>query len=768
MKILVVDKDIAVAQSLQLLLSQRNYEVDIAADGEAALRMADAFDYHLVLLDALLPRSSGIEVCQQLRKRGFQQPILLMTGQATTQQQAIALNTSVDDYVVKPFDSNELNDELLDRIQALLQRGTTADEPIFSRNRLSLDRNYQQISGELSESEEKYRSLFNSIDQGFCLLEVFFDANNKAIDYRFMEINKAFAQQSGLVDAVGKTILEIVPNLEPQWAELYGQVAKSGEAVRFEADVPSMNRIFDIYAFPSGVPGQNLVAVLFADITDRKLTEQKIREQAALLDITSDAIFVQDLDHHILYWNQGAELLYGWQSTAAVGQIAYQLLQMNPEQIPEIIRLLLNQGEWRGELHKVTKTGKTVIVEARWTLMRDAADRPQYILSVDTDITEKKQLESQFYRAQRLESVGTLASGIAHDLNNVLTPILVISQLLRLPQFNLAESQEMLQVVEESARRGANMVKQILTFTSGSGGERTTVEVAPLLQEVIKVVQQTFSKSITVCEAIPAQFLNQVFTNATQLHQLLMNLCVNARDAMPNGGTLTLTVENFEANEIFAQMNLDARVGQYVLITVTDTGTGIAPEVRDRIFDPFFTTKSPGQGTGLGLSTVLGIVRSDGGFVQVASEVGQGTQFKVYLPAIKTEALQKPQQTRLPQRKGKLILVIDDEEYILRANRIILETHQYRVLTASNGMDAIATYAQHQKKIDVVLVDMMMPDMDGLTVIRILKKMNPQIRVIAASGLMSQYQQSLKSLGITNCINKPYTTEELLTNIYQG
>ncbi|MGL5059966.1 MAG: PAS domain S-box protein, partial [Microcoleus sp.] len=626
----------------------------------------------------------------------------------------------------------------------------------------------EQIAAEavLRESEERYRTLFESIDEGFCTVEMLFDENDTPIDYRFLEVNPRFEPQTGLRQAVGKRILEMLPEHEQHWFEIYGRIAMTGEPLRFENEARALNRWYDVYAYRVGEPEQRRVGILFRDISDRKLAEQKIQEQAALLDITSDAIFVRDLDHRILYWNQGAKQIYGWLATEAIGQTAYHLLQSNPDQIPKIMPMLLAQGEWQGELHKVTKTGKTVIVEARWTLMRDAADRPQFILSVDTDITEKKQLEAQFYRAQRLESVGTLASGIAHDLNNVLTPILAISQLLRLQQSELtARSQEMLQIVEDSAKRGANMVRQILTFTRGSGGERTLVEVAPLLQEVIKVVRQTFPKSITVREAIPVQFLSQVSADATQLHQLLMNLCLNARDAMPDGGTLTLAVANFEANEIFAQMNLDARVGQYVLIAVADTGTGIAPEVRDRIFDPFFTTKAPGKGTGLGLSTVLGIVRSDGGFVQVASEVGKGTQFKVYLPAIETKASRKLPQTQLPDGKGKLILVVDDEEPILQATRIILETHHYRVLTANSGMEAIATYAQHQQQIAVVLLDMMMPDMDGVTVIRILQKMNPEIRAIAASGLMPQYQQNLKSLGIVTCINKPYTTEELLNNI---
>ncbi|WP_088889132.1 response regulator [Leptolyngbya ohadii] len=504
------------------------------------------------------------------------------------------------------------------------------------------------------------------------------------------------------------------------------------------------------------------------ELSDRKQAEQKIREQAALLDVATDAILVRDLDHHILYWNQGAERLYGWTAEEALAQKANELLSVTPAGIAKVMQTVLEQGEWHGEIHKVTKTGKPVIVEGRWTLVRDEAGQPKSVLIVDTDITEKKSLESQFYQAQRLESLGTLTSGIAHDLNNALTPILTIAQLLRMQQHEMdARSQEMLQVLEDSARRGADLVQQILTFTRGTGGERTPVEVVPLLQEVVKVTQQTFPKFITIRETVAAQPVSPVSANTTQLHQILMNLCVNARDAMPNGGTLTLSAENFEVNEVFAQMNLDARMGQYVLITVADTGTGMVPEVRDRIFDPFFTTKPLGQGTGLGLSTVLGIVRSYGGFIRVASEVGKGTQFKVYLPVVETEAASDLRETTLLMGQGELILAVDDEDSILQSTRAILETHHYRVLTANSGADAIATYAQHQQDIALVLVDMMMPDMNGITIIQVLQEMNPDIKAIAASGLMPQYQQSLESLGITTCINKPYTTEELLNSIHR-
>ncbi|EDX87238.1 PAS fold family [Synechococcus sp. PCC 7335] len=373
---------------------------------------------------------------------------------------------------------------------------------------------------------------------------------------------------------------------------------------------------------------------------------RKTREQAALIDIATDAIFVRDLTGQIVLWSQGAERLYGWSKEEAIGKKAHQLLKKRSQQdFSKIINTTLEQGFWQGEMTQTTKAGREILVASRWTLVRDRAGRPQSFLEVNTDITEKKQLEAQFYRAQRLESLGRLASGIAHDLNNILTPILGIAQLLRITQKDAsAATHEHIDILEQSARRGASMVKQILTFAQGSSGDRATVDVLALLQEVIDVVRQGVPSNIeiqleTSTHPDPHQTRKLVSADATHLHQVFMNLCVNACDAMPEGGVLTLSVDSVWLDETAISQyrdlqQLDKAANHYVLVTVSDTGVGIAADVCDRIFDPFFTTKPPDKGTGLGLATALGIVKSAGGFMHVTSEVNQGTQIEVYLPTI--------------------------------------------------------------------------------------------------------------------------------------
>jgi PAS domain S-box-containing protein len=512
------------------------------------------------------------------------------------------------------------------------------------------------------------------------------------------------------------------------------------------------------------------VVTSFSDISDRKQAEQKIREQAALLDIATDAIFVKDLKNQILFWNQGAERLYGWSAQESLGKSTHDLLsrklQISPK-YAEAFKIVLQTGVWHGELEKVTKCDKDIIVESRWTLMRDAAGQPKSILIVDTDITQKKQLEEQFFRAQRLESLGTLAGGIAHDLNNILTPIMVSSQILKTRiQENPERSQQLIEIVENNAKRGAALVKQVLSFARGFKGERTIVQLKHLIADIILIGKQTFPKSIEFTTHLSSD-LWAVSGDITQLHQVLMNLVVNARDAMPDGGNITITAENVFIDEAYASMNLNAKVGHYIQVKVLDTGVGMPPKILDKIFEPFFTTKAVGTGTGLGLATVLGITKSHGGFITVSSKVGQGSQFKLFLPAVQATPDLNTEELEIPQGNGEQILVVDDEPQICEIVKMILENHNYKILTACNGIEAIALYAQQKHQISAVLMDMMMPEMDGATAIRTMQIMKSNVQIIASSGLSSTEGLTTASeMGVQQVLPKPFTAKELLHSLH--
>lgn len=503
------------------------------------------------------------------------------------------------------------------------------------------------------------------------------------------------------------------------------------------------------------------------DITERKFALEQIREQATLLDKSQDAIFVVDTEDCIRFCNQSAQSLYGYNSREIVGCNS-EILFKNSPQIQQARQTVLATGEWHGELRQVTKNGKEIIVESRWTLVRDEENNPKSILIVNTDITQKKQLEVQFQRAQRLESLGTLAGGMAHDLNNILTPILTSVQILEMVLTD-ERSQRLLNLLESNAKRGANLIKQVLSFARGTEGERSVIQIFDLIEEVEKIVKETFPKSIALLVHKPKTELWPICGDATQLHQVLINLCVNARDAMPNGGSLNISAENITIDPHYTKMNIDAKVGRYVVITVADSGCGIPPEIIDRIFEPFFTTKEVGKGSGLGLSTVMGMIKGHGGFINAYSEVGKGTRFKVYLPARETREIKSSNsEDKIIEGKGELILVVDDEAAICDVTKASLEAYNYQAITTHDGLDAIALYAKHKQDISAAIVDMMMPSMDGLTTIRTLQKINPQVKVIASSGLFSHCMSAeLASIGVKTFLAKPYTAEQLLQSLHQ-
>jgi two-component system, cell cycle sensor histidine kinase and response regulator CckA len=607
----------------------------------------------------------------------------------------------------------------------------------------------------LQESEAWYRLLFESVPNPMWV----FDQTS----FAFLEVNQAAINHYGYSKAefLEMTIADIYPRLLPgqNYTDAWQHCKKDGSLFDVEITVQT---------FTFGGNPTNLLLV--KDITERRQSEQKIREQASLIDIATDAILICDFNRQILFWNQGAERIYGWRSAEVVGQNSSVVMHLEePEFFALAFQTLLEQGLWQGEVREQTKTNRAVIVFSRWTLVRDDAGNPKSILIVNTDITQRKQLELQFLRVQRLESVGMLASGIAHDLNNMFTPILASTQLLPL-KFPNADfrTQQLLQLLEDSARRGADLVKQILSFGRDSEGRKFSLQPGHLLLEVAQVAKQTFSKAIDIQVNVSPMELWTVLADATQLHQVIMNLCVNARDAMPSGGTLKIEAENCVFDETYVQMNIEAQIGSHVVITIADTGVGMAPNMIDRIFDPFFTTKELGQGTGLGLSTVLGIIKNHGGWVTVYSELGNGTVFKVYLPVSTEPSLPTSVTTDSPWGQGELVLIVEDEILVQRSTQTALEDYNYRTLAANDGIEAIATYATHNGEIDVILMDLMMPILDGLTAIRAIKKLNPTVKIITTSGLDASHQKvETSEVTVQGFLLKPYNLRELLAILHQ-
>jgi PAS domain S-box-containing protein len=507
---------------------------------------------------------------------------------------------------------------------------------------------------------------------------------------------------------------------------------------------------------------------VWTDVTERKRTEERLREQADMLDRAQDAIIAYDFESRMItFWNNGAERLYGWNAEEAIGWPNDERLYADVQGRKESLKILSSNGEFRGELKQVTKDGHEMIVDARVTLVRNEDGTPRSVLCINTDITDQKKLETHLLRAQRLESIGTLASGVAHDLNNILTPILVCAETLR-GDMTAEDRESAIALIEESAERGANVVKQVLTFARGVEGERVSIKPSHLVQEMVDIAQKTFPKSIEITSRFPGD-LWSIKGDPTQLHQVLLNISVNARDAMPAGGKLALVSENFSVDEQYAAMTPEATPGSYVLLQISDTGSGMSRETIDKIFDPFFTTKELGDGTGLGLSTTVGIVKSHGGFISVQSEIGKGTVFQIFFPADLSglSSLSSKPRVALAEGNGELVLVVDDEENILRVTKMILEQHNYRVISASDGAEAVALFAEQMQTIGVVLTDIAMPHMDGVAAIRALRKMKPDVPIVAFSGEAQRARfEELQAMKVNNFLIKPFTAANLLAALH--
>ena len=700
--------------------------------------------WDIVLSDYSVPGMDFRSNLRLIHERMPNLPVILVSGSLGEEQAVTLIKQGVWDFVLK--------DNLL-RLAPAIERGL--QEAAEHRART-------EAETALREAEVALRTLVNANPESAVLIDT---------TGTVLAANETTARRLGTVPKlmIGARLYDFLPaEIVETRKQRFDQSIQTGKPLRFEDF--RLGRYMDNYVHPikDEQGNVNRLAILGVDVTERKQAEERLKEQAALLDIAQDAILVQDMENHILYWNKGAERLYGWSADETSGRDSSDLLfsEKYASEAKEAQKETLEKGVWHGDLHQRAKDGKELIVEGRWTLVRDEQGKPKGILSVNSDVTAQRSIQAQLLRAQRLESLGTLAGGIAHDLNNVLSPILMGVEGLSFHNPN-ASSKKILEIIKTSAQRGADIVRQILNFARGMEGTHGEVQLKHVVREIEGIIRETFLRSIVLKSEIPRD-LWTITGDATQLHQVLMNLCVNARDAMPDGGGLTLSASNVQLDEAYAQMNIEAKPIRYVVLKVEDTGTGMPAGVLEKIFDPFFTTKEPGKGTGLGLSTVRSIVKNHGGFINVYSEPGKGTSFKVYLPAAEQGAQAREETVRegVPMGEGELILIVEDELSLRDITRQILESYGYQVVTAADGTEALAQYLERKGEIRLVFTDMMMPYMDGAATIRAIRKIDPRACIIATSGLMvSEYAKEAKDLGAQEFLAKPYTAETLLKTL---
>jgi PAS domain S-box-containing protein len=575
---------------------------------EAALEF-EQFD--LILSDHHMPGFDGLKALARAREHCPGKPFVFISGTIGEERAIDAMRNGADDYVIKDRPAR-----LVPAIQHAL-------------NRVEEGARRRRMEEALKQNQERFRQIAENVDDLIAVLD---------IDGRRVYLNPAYRTVLGDSEKLRGTsaFAEIHPEDRARVEAAFHQTVQTGIGHRLEyrfvledQSIRYIESQDNVLRHPTGVVSN--VLVVSRDVTARRAAEQRLREQASLLDKARDAIIATDLNHRITYWNTSAERILGWSAAEAQGRDLRELgLEMDAKRFATARSQVMTKGEWHGQFQVKAHSGSRVDLTSGWTLVRDGDGNPQSILLINTDVTESKQLEMQLLRSQRAESMGTLTGGVAHDLNNVLAPILMGAELLKMVAVDDG-TKRIVNSIEASAQHGAALVKQLLGFARGTEGERIQVQPKRMLSEVGTLLRQAIPPRIKVNVDIKGE-PPAVLADSTQLKQLLLNLCFNARDATPGEGTLTLGTEVASLTEDQARAMPEGRAGTFLHLSVADTGSGIPPEILDRIFDPFFTTKEVGKGTGLGLSMVRGIIKGHEGFLHVESTVGVGTTFHLYLP----------------------------------------------------------------------------------------------------------------------------------------
>jgi two-component system cell cycle sensor histidine kinase/response regulator CckA len=699
--------------------------------------------YDIVVSDYQLPGFNGMEALLMVREHAPDLPFIFFSGTIGEERAIEAVRAGAADYVIK---------DRMQRLPITIQRVVRDAEILRAR------RNAEE---ELKKERYLMRMLMENLPDS-----VYF----KDADSRFIAVSESLARRCGRLPAElkGKSDHDL-------FADETADVARGDEQGIMRSGNPVVNKEerelwrdgavtwVSTTKLPLRDSSGKIIGTfgISHDITERKKTEEQLREQAEIISHAPLAIFICNLEEQITYCNAGAVKLFGLTSDEFMGRVPAELVNEETAGVlEEGWKSAIATGAWTGEVATVMKSGRRVHCEFHRWRITDATGVPKGCLTIALDITEKKKLEEQFLRSQRLEAIGTLAGGVAHDLNNTLAPIMMGVEMLR---DQLPGEAATFQMILDSAKRGADMVRLLLTYAKGSEGERISINPDRLLKEIVHLMKGSFPKSIKLVMK-GASDLPPVLGDGTQLHQVLLNLCVNARDAMPEGGTLSLEADCLDVDSSTVGAPADLNPGRYVLLRVRDTGTGIPEEIMDRIMDPFFTTKGPEKGTGLGLSTVVGIVKGHGGSLMVDSKLGTGSTFTVYLPVASSVAETQPVSKVEVEfhGNGETVLFIDDEPAVRDVARAVMRRLNYKPLTATDGSDGLIQALLHRSELKAVITDVHMPHMDGLSFVRAFRKMMPETPVMLASGRVEDEDRAgFAASGVVLQLEKPFTAPQL-------
>jgi PAS domain S-box-containing protein len=749
LRVVLVEDNPADAEMIIRELRRADYDPSwVRVETEPEFLAALSAETDIILSDYELPKFSGLTALNIYNECGYSIPFILVSGTIGEDLAVTVIKLGAYDYVLK------------DRITRLGPSVANA----LAEYRMRRERRKSQ------EGLTLFRSL---IDQSSDTLEIIDPATG-----RYLDVNGKGPAELGCTRAeyLSLHIYDVDTAVrKADWPLLVSRLREvgfvSGEGCHRRKDGSTFPTEFSAKLVKLD---REYVVTVSRDVTMRKRSDEALRASEErfreLAETIHEVFWMMDARRHtMLYVSPGYERIWGRKIEGLYADPATWLASIHPddrERVGKAALAIEATGSYEEEFRILRPDGSERWIRDRAFPVKDSAGHVMRIVGVAEDITKSRELQEHFLRAQRMEAIGTLAGGIAHDLNNILSPVLMAPLLLK-DSVSSEHDLQLLDLIEQGARRGSNILKQLLTFSRGTGGERISVQMRHLLKEMVSLVRETFPRNITAKIQVESD-LKPVNGDPTQLHQVVMNLCVNARDAMPDGGQLAISAKNEVLGAADVAEHAPAKPGEYVVISVKDTGTGIAPEIMGRVFEPFFTTKPPSKGTGLGLSTVLGIVRSHGGFVTVSSSASVGTTFRIFLPAAATGSKESmpPDAHALPRGHGELILVVDDEESILISMRTLLERHGYAVLTESEGSDAFATFTENRGLVRLVLTDVMMPGMGGLNLIRALRAYDPKLKIIASSGLTDQANHdNLKAAGVDAIIDKPCAPQVVLETL---
>lgn len=649
------------------------------------------------------------------------------------------------------------------------------DQPVLLSIATDISERFENEKA-VRESEEKYRNLVNEMQSGLALHEIILDENGIPVDYRFLDVNPAFERLTGLKkeNILGKTMLEVLPETEKFWIERYGKVALTGESVEFEDYAASLDRYYSVVAYR---PKENQFAVIVHEITERRKAEEKLKDNLALLRIAGEVTKLGgwnvNLEENRSYWSDVVAKIH--EMPAGYAPMLEDGINFYAHEWRDKITKVFTDCATKGipyneKMEIITSTGKRVWIKTIGEAVRNEKGEIFKVHCGFQDISEevaaeieKEKLTQQLVQAQKMESIGRLAGGVAHDFNNMLSVIIGRVELALMKTGGESQILNELVEIQNAAERSAALTRQLLSFARKQVISPKILVVNENVEKILVLVKRLISENVEL-NWIPQKKVWNILMDPTQLDQIFTNLCINAKDAMPDGGKITIVAENATVDSV--DENRPGLIpGDFVRIIVEDNGHGMDKETASQIFEPFFTTKETGRGTGLGLATVFGIVKQNKGYVYCFSEEGVGTRFEIFFPK-KDEKNKTEENFEKPiciKGEGNItILLVEDEPSILEMGELMLQSLGYSVVSANSPQEALKKSLEHSGKIDLLITDVIMPEMNGRELSKKIISHHPEIKCLFMSGYTAEviaYQGVLDE--DMNFIQKPFTMKTL-------